>query len=256
MKKTKLIILLILFTANTYAQNKSTIAVVEYTTKLKLGLPAENTSRLFFNNNQSCFIEGKFNIKKKQEQENIQDKQSKHDTIKYYVDLTKKQLFKEELVDNELYLIKEILPKIEWNLSFKEKDSILGFLCNKAKGNFRGRTYTAWYAPDIPVHFGPWKLQGLPGLILKVSDDLEQVEFSAISLEYKKEDEYSNALELPSNYFKTIGLEEYVSLIDKSEEEELKKIMASMPRDSKARNIKMNKDRTSKIEMKYEWEQD
>jgi len=32
--------------------------------------------------------------------------------------------------------------------------------------------------------------------------------------------------------------------------------MASMPRDSRVGNMKINKDRTSKIEMKYEWEQE
>lgn len=255
MNKSNIFFFFFLFiTINITAQKESTIVIVEYQTDLKLGLPTTNTSKLYFNKNQSCFIEGQYHITNMPKDVKVQNANRKENKIKYYVDLTKKKLYKEDLVANELYLIKEILPKIDWELSFKEKDSILGFSCHKAKGNFRGRTYTAWYSPDIPVHFGPWKLQGLPGLILKVSDDLDQVDFSAISLVYKKDEEYSNVLELSSNYFKTIDLEEYVSLIDKNEEEELKKIMASMPRDSKVGNIKMNKERTSKIEMKYEWE--
>jgi GLPGLI family protein len=35
--------------------------------------------------------------------------------------------------------------------------------------NFRGRNYYAWYAPDIAVYSGPWKLNGFtPGMILSV----------------------------------------------------------------------------------------
>lgn len=258
MKKSNFILVFfLLITINIYAQKESAIGIVQYQTDLKLGLPTTNTSKLFFNSNKSSFIEGQYSITNMPEDVKIQDASNrKEKDIKYYVDLTKKQLLKEDLIANKLYLIKENLPKIEWDLSSKEKDTLLSFLCNKALGNFRGRTYTAWYAPEIPVNFGPWKLQGLPGLILKASDDLGQVEFLAVSLEYKKAKEYPDVLELSSNYFKAIGLKEYVSLKDKKEEEELKRIMASMPRESNIGNIEMNKERKSKIEMKYEWEQD
>ncbi|TXE15788.1 GLPGLI family protein [Psychroflexus gondwanensis] len=257
MKKLNTLILILFITININAQNDSIITIVEYQTSLKLGLPSQNISQLYFNKNQSCFIEGKYHVTNMPIDVKIKnDEKNEKKEKKYFVDLSKKQLYKEELFNNDLYLIKEKLPKIKWDLSFKETDSILGFLCNKAKGHFRGRTYSVWYTSGIPVRFGPWKLQGLPGLILKISDDLGQVEFTAISLQYKNKEEYSNIFELSSNHFKTISLEESVSLKDKEEEEELKKIMASMPRDSRVGNMKINKDRTSKIEMKYEWEQE
>lgn len=34
-----------------------------------------------------------------------------------------------------------------------------------ATTQFRGLTYTAWFALDIPINEGPWKFHGLPGLI-------------------------------------------------------------------------------------------
>jgi len=38
--------------------------------------------------------------------------------------------------------------------------------CRRAIGKFRGREYEVWYTTDIPIPGGPFKLGGLPGLIL------------------------------------------------------------------------------------------
>ena len=50
-------------------------------------------------------------------------------------------------------------------------DSICGYLCQKASGKFRGKTWNVLYAEDIPTAAGPWKLQGLPGLITYAADN-------------------------------------------------------------------------------------
>ena len=52
------------------------------------------------------------------------------------------------------------------------------FLCR-----FRGRNYEAWYTPEIPRSEGPWKLQGLPGLILKASDSRQHYTFVCTGIE-------------------------------------------------------------------------
>ena len=68
------------------------------------------------------------------------------------------------------YKYNEEMPNMNWTIVSENTDTILGYVCGKATCEFRGRTYTAWYAPDIPVDDGPWKFHGLPGLILKVRD--------------------------------------------------------------------------------------
>lgn len=59
--------------------------------------------------------------------------------------------------------------EIDWKIG-NNKKKIKGLECRKATGHFRGRTYTAWFAEMIPVPYGPWKLFGLPGLIVAAYD--------------------------------------------------------------------------------------
>jgi GLPGLI family protein len=40
----------------------------------------------------------------------------------------------------------------------------------KATTDFKGRQYTAYFAPNIPFNLGPYKFDGLPGLITQLKD--------------------------------------------------------------------------------------
>ncbi len=64
----------------------------------------------------------------------------------------------------------DTLYPMHWEF-LQEKKYISNFECENAKTVFKGRTYIVWYAPSIPVMNGPWKLGGLPGLILEAYDD-------------------------------------------------------------------------------------
>ncbi len=76
----------------------------------------------------------------------------------------------------------EPIPRQSWIISF-EMQELLGYTCQKAICHFRGRDYVAWFAPDIPVRQGPWKLGGLPGLILKAHDVDSLYTFEAVKIE-------------------------------------------------------------------------
>ena len=67
------------------------------------------------------------------------------------------------------YLYTEPLPDFGWQLT-DDTLTVGGYLCQKAVGKYAGRTWTAWYSEDVAASFGPWKLRGLPGMILKAED--------------------------------------------------------------------------------------
>lgn len=63
---------------------------------------------------------------------------------------------------------REPVPDYRWQL-LEGDTTIAEYACQKAQATFRGHIWTAWYTQDIPLSDGPWKLCGLPGLILKAT---------------------------------------------------------------------------------------
>lgn len=57
--------------------------------------------------------------------------------------------------------------EMAWELLPDSARTVMGYECVGAKTLYHGREWMAWFAPEIPVSDGPWKLQGLPGLILE-----------------------------------------------------------------------------------------
>lgn len=80
------------------------------------------------------------------------------------------------------YLIEETMPAINWKIS-ADTASYGTLHCQKATAHFKGRDYTAWFCPDLPFHTGPWKLNGLPGLIVEAYDTNKEVAFKFDGME-------------------------------------------------------------------------
>ena len=89
---------------------------------------------------------------------------------------SKKQIFEYE----------EDFPQFEWQLS-ADTITIQGYVCQKAEAEFRGRRWTVWFTPEIPIDGGLWKFNGLPGLILRAYDALEHFYFDLQSISHPQQ---------------------------------------------------------------------
>jgi GLPGLI family protein len=105
------------------------------------------------------------------------------------------------------YLITEIPDKIDWKIDKETKD-LLGYTCQKATGICKGRKYTAWFTTDIPASFGPWKLQGLPGLILEAYDDRHFIKFTCTKLVTQEDLQNVKPINIPADAIST-NMKEY-----------------------------------------------
>lgn len=72
------------------------------------------------------------------------------------------------------YFVTDSLYPMKWKITAEEK-KIESLTCIKAECHFRGRQYIAWFTPDIPLPFGPWKMGGLPGLVVDLHDKEENL---------------------------------------------------------------------------------
>lgn len=103
-----------------------------------------------------------------------------------------------DMIATENYVVEENTPDFGWKMTgeWKERD---GYRLRKATCDFRGRSYVAWFAPEVPVSDGPWKFSGLPGLIFEVHDTGNRFSFVLKGLEMKE----GTVLMPDLNYVKT-----------------------------------------------------
>jgi GLPGLI family protein len=136
--------------------------------------------------------------------------------------LKTKELIYREFISKKPFIVKDSCPQIQW--SILDDSKIIGdLLCQKAIGNYRGRTYTAWFTLKIPISDGPWKLCGLPGLILEAADEKNHIRFEFQSIEFPKT--FDEVIIAPKDG-EDINFLGYYKLKEQSDEDAPKRIKA------------------------------
>ncbi|MFH4964535.1 GLPGLI family protein [Gaetbulibacter sp. M235] len=168
-----------------------------------------------------------------------------------YKNVKEQQLLQENELFGKQFLIKDSLPKLNWELGSETK-TIGQYMCFKAtavkdadgfdfnsfrrppendkpkdstktnseeiKEEPRQIIVTAWYTPQIPVNQGPGEYWGLPGLILEVNADRTTILCSKIVLNPSEKD----VIKAPSKG-KEVTKSEYES-IQKEKMEEMREM--------------------------------
>ncbi len=86
----------------------------------------------------------------------------------------RKHYVKETLFQH--YLIEEVFATPQWTL-LRDTLRIADIRCQKAITQVDGETWIAWFAQDLPFQSGPWKLNGLPGLIIQAENQNGKIKF-------------------------------------------------------------------------------
>ena len=175
----------------------SQINKVEYSIKMdienKFNRPLENVGILYFNNKESLYKEysggDDFNKDVKAKDSTSSIKFLKSDTLFLYKNFTSKKMVTSHMLFVKKKFVEDTLNLFEWVLT-DETAKILDYECNVATTFFRGRNYKAYFYKNKKYRNGPWKMSGLPGLILKYevtdSDCIFSIEATKVVLNSKE----------------------------------------------------------------------
>lgn len=219
-----------------------------------VGQPRMENASLIFNDTLSVFRwKNKANLSKVDtNSDKVRIVIGSNDTIGNYVYrnyLNKKIIFRNR--SSKFFKAKVVNDdwvNIDWKIKNKFK-TIDKYKCQKAVGDFRGRTYTAWFTEEIPLSYGPWKLFGLPGLIIEVKDKSGEFQIKMVSIKYPasvKSKEFNISYDGD-----IINIKEYAKFLKEIPKIRERKINAMLGRSSNPRKFKSKSNFIEKI---FEWE--
>lgn len=130
-------------------------------------------------NQQGLIMIGEVMNKSREEREAILNSSPIGHEVDLYV-VRDNDIFKVwDMVYYEYRKYSEPIEERSWTIKDDSTKNVLGYECIMATANYHGRYWTVWFTPEIPIDAGPWKLLGLPGLILEAVDSTGLHHFTA-----------------------------------------------------------------------------
>lgn len=150
------------------------------------------------------------------------------------------------------YLITDSMPEMDWELIDGERKQIGNYDCHKARLlDFRGYSVIAYYTPEIPIPFGPWKFKGLPGLILEVQQEhfpspsiwtLEEIVFP-----YEEPVHFTIA----NTSLMPVSIKEFIRIADKKRQDDWAVKRSRIPKEARVGDVQLFRPN---LEQRFEWE--
>ena len=185
------------------------------------------------------------------------NKKPKQSTAKLYKDYRTENIYSGYSVLGNKYALKDSLNLMNWELK-EEFEEILGYKCQAATTEFRGREYKAFFTPELPFSEGPFKFNGLPGMILKVENKnpkrkenintVDQYSWECIGINTSVETE-ENLYNEQKKYINECNEE-----IELNWEQLKEKVEASVAESKKAMRTKLKSSSGSGLEITYSME--
>ena len=230
-----LILLLCLLPLFAIAQNQSGSISYKETIKLNIEIPKEAeafkdlfpTSQsvnkiLYFDTDKSLYS----NVAKSAEDTNyeteteggmaqVQIKMSNSES-KIFTNLKTQERLQSEELFGKKFLINSQVKKRAWKIVQEQKE-ILGYNCMKAVYKDTLQDLVVWFTPQIPVAVGPSSFSGLPGAILAMSVNEDEITIAATKVSLESIE--AKFLEQPKKGKKVTAAE-----FEKIEEEKMKEM--------------------------------
>ncbi|SKB94949.1 GLPGLI family protein [Parapedobacter luteus] len=142
-----------------------------------------------------------------------------------YSDFMNNKTVERDFIQDRPFIVSDTLRTIDWTL-LNETKEIGDIKCQKATATVYGREYEVWFSNTIPLPYGPWKLQGLPGLILEARSTDGEINFELKEIHPALNDRYEI---LPPSKGETIlGYINFYELQNKKADEFLKATQAKI----------------------------
>lgn len=115
--------------------------------------------------------------------------------------------------NNIIYKLEEAKTNFEWKI-LNETKKINNYLCQKAQLKYKGRSWTVWFTKEVPLNFGPYVFDGLPGAIMYMEDSKRNYIFELISMQKSSPSKVDflkdwNIIKVSKKEFTKINLDRY-----------------------------------------------
>jgi len=232
--------------------------VVQYQQVINLGEPEIAHYELYITKDQSLY----FDVTQKNAAALKETQEHNFTTItiseerqpnNIYIDFSIRALYESTYLGKNNVVIEENLYPFDWNITGETKQ-IADYICTKATTRFRGRDYEVWFTEEIATQAGPWKMHGLPGLILELYDTEHLIVIHAKKISTQSLGKEQAGLINKIQKTKTISFREYDKLFKKHAQELINQMMTKMPEGFPPMKIDENCEDCQSLEIYEEWE--